>query len=403
MKTVLIFEPKVTGHYLKYVAALIPACLKQGIRVTLALNSSAKDAASFEETLSEFQSDVEIFFVLPVARYNNDLLNACVWSRSLLALLKSHRFDAVFVPGGDNLLPASLLLGNARIRRALSGARLLYGHALFNLHFGNTNFRSKLISKIRLFALRWGVSDKLLVNDPFALDWLANNHPQLVGKFRAFSDPLTGADLIAKPSARRALDLPAEGRIVGLLGALDTNPKKGVFEFVNALLRLKDDKRLLVLVAGRLSPETIDLFSPLKSLFGSRLLFINRWLSEKELHLATSACDVVCTPNTGNLGVSGIVMLALQANRNVVGSNLGWQGKVIPAFELGRVVDIKNPQLFANAIATVGAENDTPSAARESLLAYASTLNVGNTWLDAAGCFEPTEMITWHSVAETLI
>ena len=72
-------------------------------------------------------------------------------------------------------------------------------------------------------------------------------------------------------------------------------------------------------------------------------------------------------------------MLALQANRNVVGSNLGWQGKVIPAFELGRVVDIKNPQLFANAIATVGAENDTPSAARESSISLCLDLKCGET------------------------
>lgn len=399
MTRALIFEPKVTGHYLTYVAAMIPAFLDRGIKVVLVLSATAEDSDAYHYKLSKFEQDIEVKFLLPAGRYKHDALNTLIWNKSLLALLENEEFEAIFVPGGDNFPLASLFTSRRRFRRALRGAPLAYGLVLFNLHGEAPTLKQKLINKIRVIALQKTYGDKLCINDPFAFDWLAREHQALSRKFALIPDPIEGFEPVSKLSARKILNMPVEGRYVGVVGALSTNPKKGLADFVNALSLLKDESDLHALFAGKMTNATLHLISSLKSVFGSRLVVIDRFLTDKELHIAVSSLDVVCTPNTGNIGVSGIVMRALQANRIVVGSNVGWQATAIPMLGLGSVVNVDDPQLFAKAI--INASHLGEAAVNQKgarMLEYSSKMNFGQTWLDAVGLSSGTECLKWNHV-----
>jgi glycosyltransferase involved in cell wall biosynthesis len=107
-----------------------------------------------------------------------------------------------------------------------------------------------------------------------------------------------------------------------------------------------------LLLAGLLSPDVQSLLiGPMAELVHQeRIIVINRYLDDSELHAAMSALDVVCTPYPRHIGSASIVIRAAAAGRPVVASDFGWLGMVVPRFNLGWLCDDSDPRSLGSTI-----------------------------------------------------
>ncbi|MEM7204192.1 MAG: glycosyltransferase [Planctomycetota bacterium] len=169
-------------------------------------------------------------------------------------------------------------------------------------------------------------------------------------RLRFVPDPLPEYDLPDRRTARRALGIPEGGRVIGNAGALDH--RKGIPWLLAAFAKanLREDDR--VLLAGRatdtLRQEIGDRFGDLSR--SGRLIHIDRYLGDDELMTCLSAMDVVCTPSSGHIGMSSILLRAQAARRPVLGCDEGWQAMIIDQFGVGWTGPVRDAFRFGEAI-----------------------------------------------------
>jgi D-inositol-3-phosphate glycosyltransferase len=152
--------------------------------------------------------------------------------------------------------------------------------------------------------------------------------------------------------ARISLGLPADGAVIGCVGAI--NERKGI----DCLLRsfaeadLPANSRLLLagnhdaLIRNLLKHDFADLVR------AGRIVSIDRYLSVEELQQSLAAMDLVCTPYMHQIAIASISLRAAAANRPVLAADDGWCGRMVPAFGMGWVSNPRDTQRFADAIRT---------------------------------------------------
>jgi glycosyltransferase involved in cell wall biosynthesis len=107
-----------------------------------------------------------------------------------------------------------------------------------------------------------------------------------------------------------------------------------------------------LVLAGRLAPEFAALiereYSSLRQ--QERLIVIDRWLTERDLLVGYSACDVVCLPYYNFPNISSLMLRAIAAQRHVLVHDFGWMRAIARRFDAASVCDIYDASSFGAAI-----------------------------------------------------
>jgi len=150
-----------------------------------------------------------------------------------------------------------------------------------------------------------------------------------------------------KAAARRELALGEQGRLLVTVAHL--GPRKGHQETLQALARLGDDVRL-VLVGGDSEGNERRLRALTARLgLGARVIFAGRQPYER-VPLYFAAADV-CVLASHREGCPNVVLEALASGRPVVATSVGAVPDLITSPRLGRIVPPREPGALSEALA----------------------------------------------------
>ena len=141
---------------------------------------------------------------------------------------------------------------------------------------------------------------------------------------------------------RRKLDLPADRRIVGIIGAIDA--RKSVPLLYEATVASGDDADLLI--AGAVSDDVAEWLAARTPEQLQRLILRCRHLDNDELDQLVAACDVVSVVQL-NKGPSGIMGKALTAGVPVVSAGSKVRARELSVTDGGLATGMTAPEVSA--------------------------------------------------------
>lgn len=294
--------------------------------------------------------------------------------------LARHRPDHAYVPYADGLMQVAGLARQLGWRLSRPGMEIegLMMRGRFAYDSGPLAIRDRATIK----TLHWSPFDIVHHLDPIAYDFLVAHSPRLTGRLRLLPEAVERVEVVDRVFARVRLNIPAVGRYVGCLGALSA--AKGVGLLLRVFLHSPPAPDVRLLLIGKADPQLRDLLNGecagLRE--SGRIIHIDRYVSQEELHLGLNALDVICVPYLRQIGSSGILVRAAAAGRPVLGTEFGWIGRVIRDFELGETCDIETIPAFAAALerALGGARTYRAGSKAQNFKAFHSIENFEAHW-----------------------
>ncbi|GAB5497379.1 MAG: hypothetical protein Phyf2KO_24590 [Phycisphaerales bacterium] len=406
---VLIFEPDHGGHRYTYVRHLLTGLKPlEGIEsIKLVISRKGHASDEYAEQIRPIENDIDVHPDIEIQR-RSQLDNAKQLLGALRSSLGKYPTDHLYVPSADGL---SQVIG---ARAMVPGGRVIPEGTVSEAvqHRGSFAYPPKDMADKVKFALSYKTIEKapwtkLHFVDPIAYEGAKVLSKKLRDKCDMLADPVDEVQSVNKKQARKNLDIPQDGRYVGVAGAI--NERKGCEILLAAfdMAKLKDNDRLLL--AGKASERIRELIKNKYQhhIEAGRLIFFDRYLTNDELAWSLSAMDVVCPVGHDHIGLSNVALRAAAANRLILGSIAGWTGRVVPAFGLGVVCDLSKPRDFAEGIeqSLDAAEWYKRTPAGSKLLEFHSQANHIAGWTklirERLGLPAP-EIKTWDALVESV-
>lgn len=371
----MIFEFGVTGHRMTYVRQLLLG-LTELADVTLVVSKDAPSSDEFRVQVGDHFPSVTVDASIETPTLSG-LKAMRAQAASVEAAAKKHAPDLFYMPTADGVTQA---LG-------LPPAIHLPMRAEAAMHRGSwayprPTFKQTIAARASLALTSRSPWDRLLMVDPLGYEWIRDHRPTLAKRCDVLPDPVDPVEDIDRHAARERLAIPAEGRLLGLMGMIDR--RKGAHHLVPAFAKasLQPDDRLLL--AGRVADQLRPVIETHQHLIDEgRLIVLDRYITDEEFALALAASDVVVTSHDGHVGLSNVALRAAAAGRMVLGSDWGWQRRIVEPFDLGRVVNVTDHDAFARAIAESleAAPTYKPTARTHRLMEFHSRANFTAQWL----------------------
>jgi glycosyltransferase involved in cell wall biosynthesis len=397
--TVAIFEPFSGGHHTKYIALLLPTLEQlrtRGLidRIIVVTSTTHRESAAFADRLAPFTASVDFDFV----EGNFRCESGDKVTRILLEAIRRHQPDFLISTSANNgalTLALRTFLGRSFKARGITSVGII--HNGFSTPV--TRASDRLRDGIHRFSRRYAPWSEIHIVNPVLFEHVRLQGSWTRERLKMLSDP------VARPSgdfsnARRELNLPLEGCIVGMIGQSDG--RKALPELLAAFreARLGPDHRLLI--AGTLYDPYREHLTQKYSeeLRDGRVLLIDRYLHPHELQAANAACDIIAvTYYTDEL--SSNLLAATAARRPVIASRVGYTGMMIDTFHLGWSCDVSNHAAFTETIrkAVAEAPGYAPSEAADRLLQFHDPQNFVNTLLRSLYerlAIPPPEVKSWE-------
>jgi len=346
---VLVFEQWGGGHYTDYLEYLVPKISELASEVILAICSSFYDSEGFQRIRSSW-------FGCPNLRFDLDVPEsdpALPWQDRLKLLfnlreaIRRNKPDYVFVPSGDAQTIALGLAGPFSFGRlslnTISECILHYGYGP-----GAMNLKSSAKRVIYNTAFTLSSWDKLNFVNCLLYESLVKSDRR--GRIGMVPSPIPPPLLLGRQEARRLFGCPEDGRMIGFIGNMDH--RKAIPELLQGFRRARLGMSDRLVLAGPLAPEFAALiereYSSVRQ--QERLIVIDRWLTERELLVGYSACDVVCLPYYNFPNLSSLMLRAIAAQRHVLVHDFGWMRAIARRFDAASVCDIYDASSFGAAI-----------------------------------------------------
>lgn len=401
---VLVFEPGAAGHRLTYVRQILLA-LKPipGVRPVIALRTGTASLDAYTHQIAPHIDPDSVLELGADQEARSKLDRAGLKSRLLLQAVSETRPDHIFVPSADGMAQSMALRPRPR---ALSEPI----HTEFVMHRGSFAYpadtlRTHLARKLALFALARTPAQRILFVDVLAEQWLRERRHPLARRSTTLADPVDRVEPLDKLLARDMLAVPRDGRLISTGGAQNT--QKGVDWLVRAFAHAQNNAIIQptdrLLLAGRASePVRAVIQSEAAHLLkDGRLIHLDRYLTDDELHAALSAGDVVAVTHPAHIGLSNITLRTVAAGRPVVASDFGWLGAMVPHFGLGWNGPVRNTAAFAHTLAQSleQAPRWQPSENTERLMRFHShdnfTAGIAYALRKRMGETNPPKPISW--------
>lgn len=330
--------------------------------------------------------------------------------KQVIAAVRATGADHVLVPTGDGLMQIAAVQKWFPGRHVPSGTEmetmLLRGRFAYDV---NPSLRDRLVSRIFLSSLRRSPFTRIHHMDPIVYRAVKKRMPDLGPKFVQIPDPVDPIEPeLSTTEARRKLQLPEGGRMLGCVGALDG--RKGVPILIQAFAtavaagRLREDDRLLLV--GEQDPEVVDALERMGSelIKSGRIISIARFVSDVDMSNAISAMNLVVTPYPLHIGSASIVIRAAAQRRPVLATDFGWLGEIVTRFQLGWVCDVLNPAGFADALVAAldASERFEHTRAAEQFVSFCAVKNYQAHWMQRIAQrlgITPPGILRWEQIS----
>jgi glycosyltransferase involved in cell wall biosynthesis len=339
LKTVLVYEPNITGHYPFFLELICKACLEVGYRVVVATPDDSPSQVSSVVTRIAIAQGEESF-------------------RGAVGLAKKCQCHMLFVCSLDTLLHTD----EARdvIKKNELENLELYGfwikpyaviqRTIISVLSKGYRRASRVLDNLNNLSMRGNLKRVFVLDED-----LVQNPPSIFSfPFEHVPDPWRPFVERTHQEAREKLGLPQDKLIVCHLG--DDTRRKGLLDVLSALDHI-DATSLLLVRGGKLNRRTLKKEKLLARLQerGSFICF-NRWLTEDEFDLIMQAADYVLMPYHSHVGSSGILSRATGHRRPVIASDYGLIGRRVKKYNLGYLY----PHCERNALTMLLSSIDKP-------------------------------------------
>jgi glycosyltransferase involved in cell wall biosynthesis len=406
---VLVFEQWRGGHYFDYLECLLPRLSELASEVVVTLTKRALESEEFETKVGACRAFGNIRFESSIPDADPSLplrerLTLLMHLRDAVARTKP---DYVLVTSADSQTLAMGALGHLGLTQL---PKSIPSEATFHSGYGPAlatikHFMKEAVYRFAFSGCSW---TRLNFVNFLYYEYILRHHCRWAGRVRLVPHPVANAPRLTRSEARSLLDVPQDGRYLGILGSLDA--RKAVPELLAAFRAAKLGATDRLLLAGRLDPDFRSLIAReygdlLKS---ERLVLIDRFMTDREVNQGYGALDLVCTTYRDFPGVAGLMLKGLSAGRPVVGHDFGWSRALIRRFGVGCVVNVSDTHGFAQTLrsALEASANYIEPESTKRLLAYHDTSNFTETMLDqirrAVGKPGRHPLRTWDWVLEAL-
>ena len=346
---VMVYEGGRGGHVYNYLRLLLPTLAELAEEVIVVVHHKAFDSEEFQCQVADLGDQIRWEPRIPTLPPGL-VSSGWVSRKTLKKAVHEFRPDHVYVPTGDGISP---ILGLARAFDPFplpSGTEAEAGFHRGGFAYRAASIRKRVQHRLTYYATRWTPWTRLHHVDVLAYEWLVARGGALAGRCRLLPDPVESLPAATCAEARRKLNLPEEGRIVGCVGIIDE--RKGIDLLLGAFAKadLRPDDRLLLvgqhaaLIKELLAGDYADLVKR------GRIITIDRYVDIEELTTAISAMNLVCTPHNRHIGISSIVIRAAAGGRPVLAADYGWSKVIVPKFDLGWTCRVQEADPFADML-----------------------------------------------------
>ena len=333
---VLLFEPKFVGHFLGFAAVTAKAFAELGWHVTMLLPAKARGTDQAKIKLADLPKNVDVRFPIDVPKLYQKWTNAEFESDALSIALDEVPTDHLVIPSGDFILSGLLINGVLRRRVGRLGGVDLVLHNCQQVypHLG-VKQRCRCLWDRLAVSLARGI--RLHTVDPFATSKESVSQMALIGNPVRPLPYFLGvpADHPSQEAARRKLDLPTTGRLLGSIG--DLGRRKGTELLIESFVRSQPPPESHLVLYGLLSGPVKQVLASHRQLVEQgRIICRDRFVSESDFYHFFYAMDAIWAGFPYQVGIASTQLWAAVAGRPVISSNYGAVGWLTTEYGLGR-------------------------------------------------------------------
>lgn len=372
MKTVLIFDPRISGHHLEYLAHLWRICENiEDSRYFFLVPSS------FEEKKDmiglSYCKTIKIIFLSEdeCTKCNTgSILNKAWYVSTIISKYVTQlSVSEVFLISIIDCLPFLPFL----LRRSIQVSGIVYGIYLYNWRLSSFVRKVEDVVKYQLFARSRVFKKVFILNDAASTRKL--NALYHTDKFTYLVDPYLPLTCNYRTSIRKEFGIADDTKLFIHFGSLGI--RKGTMIILDSLNLLSDvdTRKYAFILAGRVPNEIKESFySKIDEIKKKGVqLYINDSFCEYSfLGALCSECDAILVPYLDTTRSSGIIGYASQFQKPVIAPASGLIGRLVKSYKLGYLI----PSLAPNCLCEAYRSFDKKSFDVMSSSMYSSSHNV---------------------------
>jgi hypothetical protein len=327
---------------------LTDALLEIGCNVSIATRADARESEEYRVHLKALEPHFR--FVSGPPGLPSSLRNGWLLGTDFINTIREVQPDRVYIPFSDYFTQSAALRCLVTGRRRFAGPpveghlnRGTYAYPSESLR----DFVRSAVSRRLVLRCPWQITHLL---DPWMYDALQGRPTKT--EFRIIPEPVEPLPQLSREEARRALNIPVDGRYIAMIGGL--RPAKGLEGLLASFSRAKlaaDDRVLLV---GKMDDAIRQLIHQQYDYLvrEGRVVTIDRYVTDFELDCGFVAADIVAVTHERLIGSSGTLVRAAHAGRMLITTDYGWAGWATRMFELGTTAHVADVGALSSAIET---------------------------------------------------
>lgn len=404
---VLVHEQFHFGHFYQYVHHLLPLLIDLVDEVIVPVPDKNRETVEFSSLIGPFLGRISIDSNLPYEVPKMTVRQRIRLHGNLRDAIRRIRPDYVFIPSADGQTSA---IGFFRLCGLGDLSRNVPVEAGIHYGLGKTaiSFRDRMKDALYYQTFLLSPWTNIHFVNAALYESIQLKGGRLARRAEMLPDPIPTNPRYNKIESRTRLNIPEDGRYIGVVGVLDTRKAidKLLEAFRDGTLRINDR----ILLAGRLVRSFRELIERdyADMVKQNRIVLLNRYLDEQEFALAFSAVDVVCTPSPCHAQLSSVLLKGIAAGKPVLANDFGWSRMMIRRFQFGWTCNVLDKNAFARAlrIALEQCDEYKESEATKRLLEFHSPENFAESWLvrlrKIMGKSAPKPVRSWDWVLEAL-
>ena len=384
LKQIVIFEPYCEGHKLFHCRRIARCLCAHDCKVILATRKACFHHPLILSMRRELGTMYELLEI-PDCTWEHRLIRSKRWFVSQLGYylwfclrargpIQKKCPEYIFIPYLDYFVYAAGLLGSpfhqTRWGGMLMSLRIGYQEMGIRIHRYHKLRILKEYAFLRL--IQHGHIDTVFSIQEPPVRYIERTRPHLSSRFQYVPDPIPELKKIKKETARAVFHLP-EGKILILLYG-EISLRKGLKELIESFRQSTFPPDVDLILAGRQTEDGTQYLNtqwPQHLMDENRLFIINRFIDDEEESILFSACDIVWVAYKNFSLSSGVLYLAAEMGRPVIGSACGLIEYTIEKEKIGMTVDLDNEVSIINAISILSADKQRYKICQENALKLA--------------------------------